>query len=563
MRQPATRLRLTFSLPEGTSLDELETWITDALESDVRQYHPIFLGYKPGRSAEEKYLRYLLHVATILLQDISVPVFERAAVSGINKNLESEGQFIADVWFPVVHDFPLDVFHTWLRLAGELINNSLKVLNNVKSRESAYQAFQQNHVMPWSRKVPGGRSTIPLLEAAFELGIPFAHLAAGKYLLGWGRQSRIFYKSSSSLDSAIGASATHNKDVALRIMRRSGVPVPKGSTFASGETIDLASVANLRLPLVVKPVDRDRGEGVTMNIASHDALQSAVRKAAELSRAVLVEEQIEGTCHRILVVSGRVVYAVKRNPRSITGDGINTIETLVELENASIRRKVPQKRLPELRIDDEALRFLEKMGLRKESVLSLGMKTPLRPAQSTQWGGSPQELTQALHPENAELCIRVAKLFSLECAGVDFISTDISIPWHQNGAAINEVNFTPVIGRTHSFQRDAARAYLKQLFPSAGKIPVDFYIGERAYRRAIDKWHHEVAHGNGCFFCNDKGVFKPDGHLLQVADTRTVFDRVTMLRTNTDVESLVVHTNDESLFLTSGFPVEYGFIHKE
>jgi hypothetical protein len=49
----------------------------------------------------------------------------------------------------------------------------------------------------------------------------------------------------------------------------------------------------------------------------------------------------------------------------------------------------------------------------------------------------------SLHPVNLAAALAAAEAFRLEVAGVDMISTDISVPWTENGAAINAVNGGP------------------------------------------------------------------------------------------------------------------------
>jgi cyanophycin synthetase len=561
MRQPATRTKLTFHLPKSIDFKLLDQWILDALEFDVKRYQLIFFGNKATGRPVEKYLSRWLCVTTILLQDVRVPVFERAVISSLTNDQKSPQHFVVDLWFPVVQHFPVKVFHAWLSIAYELISEVLKHADDQYMMENIYQAFHKKHVLPWSAQIPGGKSSIPILQAAFEAGIPFAHCGFGRYVLGWGAQSRIFDRSSNMLDSAIGSTTTQYKHKALQWMRSSGIPVPAGSVFKSGQPLTLASLSHLRLPLVVKPVDRDRGEGVTLGINTEAALQSAIDLAAALSKQFLVEEQIAGTCHRILVIDGKVVYAVKRHPKSVVGDGSQSIAALVNQLNASIRRKIPNKRLPEYHLDELALICLSASGLSPNSVLATGEKAFLRPAQSTLWGGEPEEVTSALHPDNAALAIRAARLFGLNCAGVDFISTDIARPWYHNGAVINEVNYSPVMGRTHPFQRRAARVYMRSIFPSKGKIPIDVFVGSGCRSNAVLLWQQQVASGKRSVFCTEEGMFDQDGQPLHLAGPSSAYEKIAMLRTVSTIDGLVVHADSLDLLAASGLPFEYASMH--
>lgn len=557
MVQPAAPLRLVFTLPEKLSLHPLDQWISDALEFDVRRYQPLRAGREQADPVVQSYLVRLLCVTTILLQDIRVPVFERPVIDSISPNPSSTDQYNADVWFPVVAGFPMQVFHHWLGVTSELLTRVCTHLTDAAALELVYQDFQKQHVLPWSQKMAKGRSTIPILQAAYESGIPFAHCGSGRYVLGWGKQSRLFDRSSSSLDAAIGAQSTHNKPVALQMMRLAGIPVPKGLVFSADTLITLEQLSALKLPLVVKPTDKDRGIGVTLGITNDLMLQEARTKGAKYGRTLLIEEQVPGTCHRVLVVEGQVLFVIKRNPRSITGDGQRTIEALVQHMNQTLQKKIPQKRLPGLALDQVALDCLAAMGLDPQSVPGVGETIALRPAQSAQWGGEPQIETAALHPDNAEIAIRAARLFGLACAGVDFISTDIRVPWHQNGAVINEVNYAPVIGRTHEYQRLAAKAYLQHIFPAQGKILIDVFIGPSLTQAALDQWQQHNQAGQSFFIYRDQSVYDPDGHRLHFALASTPLEQIAMLRTDHRVGGMIVHLDTIMPLLERGAPFEY------
>lgn len=561
MRQPATRLKLHFALPKHLSFEQLDAWISEALEADPQVYQPILVNGPSAYQAEETYVTRLLQVTSILLQDIRVPVFERAALVGITPHAEKPAHFDADLWLPIVEGFPINLFHSWLFIAHDLITCVCARAHNQDELENIYQNFQQKQVLPWSRQIAGARSTVPILQTAFAMGIPSTHCGSGRYLLGWGSQSRLFERSSNCRDSAIGVFASHNKDVALDMMKFAGIPIPKGIAFKSGKTITLADVSNLKTPLVVKPADRDRGEGVTMGVHTEDAFQQALAEGRKLSRSVLVEEQVEGVCHRVFVIEGKLIYVVKRNPRTVTGDGVHTIEELVEIVNTAMRKKIPQKRLKEIKIDQQMVAHLSETKISLADIPRDGQKIELHPFQSTEWGGDPVDVTEGFHPENAEIAIRAASLFGLSCAGVDFISTDITVPWYQNGAAINEVNFAPLMGRTYLFQRQASRAYLEQLFPTKGQIPIEVFVGKASKAAAKNRWQQLITTGLQCYFCTQTEMLKPDGQPMVLAGNRTLQKQIAMLRANAIVDAIVVHTLDTELFAKEGCPFEDAIFH--
>ena len=52
------------------------------------------------------------------------------------------------------------------------------------------------------------------------------------------------------------------------------------------------------------------------------------------------------------------------------------------------------------------------------------------------------------------------------------ISCDITVPWHANGAVINEVNFAPALG-SNVISRLYLKTYVTRLLGGDGRIPVE------------------------------------------------------------------------------------------
>jgi cyanophycin synthetase len=333
--------------------------------------------------------------------------------------------------------------------------------------------------------------------------------------------------------------------------------VPKGIVIQRQTPIDKRATLQHPPPWVVKPVDKDRGEGVTLGINNQAALDHAIDEALKLSQAVLVEEQIPGTCHRILIIEGKIAFVIKRNPRAIVGNGIDSIRQLVHDHNSEIKRKIPIKRLPKLVLDDLSNVFLAQSDLNEHSVPAFGQHVALRPVQSSQWGGDPEVMTTQLHPANQEIAIRASKLFNLSCAGIDFISTDITKPWYENGAVINEVNYAPVIGRTHAYQRDGTRAYLSAVFPNQGRIPIEVYLGAQTAEQASQRHRELVNEGIQAIYCHDNDVLNHCFESIPLAQAQTIFDRMQMLRLNGEVEHAVIHINTDDSFSLRGLPFDY------
>ena len=346
-------------------------------------------------------------------------------------------------------------------------------------REAFFALAEQHALAPLRSFLPQAASTLSVLHAAFELGVPFSHLGGGTYQLGWGAKARRISRSSTDRDSAIGAAGVNRKDVTARLLRTAGLPAPVHELV---NTLESAYSAAKRIgwPVVVKPSDAERGEGVQVDVQAED-LDAAFTRAYEHSKAhlVLIERQVPGICYRIFVVAGQLLYAVRRLPIGVYGDGKLTAAQLVEKACESDRRLPPGKRSHLQPIDELALTELVRQGLQIDAVPEAGQFVALRRIESTAWGGVFEDVTSTIHPENLRAALAASALCDLDVAGVDMISCDITVPWHVNGAVINEVNFAPVLGAS-VISRLHLKTYVTRLLGGDGRIPMEVYVGNAA-----------------------------------------------------------------------------------
>ncbi len=61
-------------------------------------------------------------------------------------------------------------------------------------------------------------------------------------------------------------------------------------------------------------------------------------------------------------------------------------------------------------------------------------------------GGTPEDVTARVHPDNRTAVERAARVLDLDIAGVDFLCPDISRSWREVGGGICEVNSQPELG---------------------------------------------------------------------------------------------------------------------
>ena len=506
-------------------------------------------------SLMESLVKRKLLLIRLLFQSILLPCFDKGSVIEVKQDLKNKSKWIAKVRIVNLDNIP-DVCYKLI------INFTLKtiywMMENSKTTQNIEYLFEsiQKEIIKKLKGVGGsGKSTMPILEVAHQSNIPFFYLGGGTYQLGCGEKLRLMNRSTGVLDSSIGAQMSTDKMITSNLIKMAGLPAPvNGLAITSKNATDIAH--KIGWPIVVKPVDADRGEGVTVGVINDKQLHSAFKHAKQFSKSkrVVVEREVEGVAHRVFVTNGKFIYTIKRLPKSIEGDGKSRVSELIKKANSVLKHELPWLRSETFPDDNEAKKVMKASGYSLSSIPRIGEFIPLRKIQSTASGGSPQDLTNYIHPENIDISLRAAKLFGLEIAGIDIISPDIKKPWHENGAIINEVNFAPQLGISE-ISKIYIPEYLNQIIDGDGRIPIYAFIGSNeAMESAIKEQNSLIEKGIACFL-SSYNVTISSSKKAMILPFQSLYKRCRALMINPKVGAiiLVVQTDE---FLYSGLPVD-------
>ena len=230
---------------------------------------------------------------------------------------------------------------------------------------------------------------------------------------------------------------------------------------------------------MIKPVDGNHGKGNTTNIVNREQAQKAFEAAKEYGRNVIVEKFITGFDFRALVVNYKFICAALRTPAAVTGDGINTIQYLINETNKDPRRGYGhEKVLTQITIDQFTQKMLDDVGYTLETVPKHGELVLLKPTANLSTGGTSTDVTDEVHPANIFMFERIARIIGLDICGIDIMVKDLRNPVAESGGAILEVNAAPGfrmhIDPSEGIPRNAAEPVVDMLFPkgSIGRIPI-------------------------------------------------------------------------------------------
>ena len=324
-----------------------------------------------------------------------------------------------------------------------------------------------------------GPSTGCIVEEAAKRGIPYIRLNKNSLVqLGYGVNQKRIRATIASTTSNIAVDIACNKEETKNLLGAAEIPVPKGDVVRTESELQHA-IEKIGYPIVIKPIDGNHGKGNTTNIITWEQAQTAFEAAKQYGRNIIVEKYITGFDFRILVIDYKFICAALRTPASITGDGKNTIQYLIDETNKDPRRGYGhEKVLTQITIDQFTQKMLDDKGYTLATIPKEGELVLLKPTANLSTGGTSTDVTDEVHPSNIIMCERIAKIIGLDICGIDIMASDLRNPITMNGGSVLEVNAAPGF-RMHidpsvGLPRNVAEPVVDMLFPKGhpGTIPI-------------------------------------------------------------------------------------------
>ncbi|MGZ3920797.1 MAG: cyanophycin synthetase [Bacteroidia bacterium] len=370
-----------------------------------------------------------------------------------------------------------------------------------------------------------GATSAYILDAVKKRKIPFRRFDNSSLItLGYGSKQQKIRTAVTDTTSGLGIELAGDKDETKKILAEANCPVPKGILVYSEAGLR-ERIIEVKFPVVVKPLDGNHGRGVTTNIMDVEKAVFGFNIAKKISNAVILEEYIEGYDYRFLVINYKLVAVAKRAPAFIKGDGKSSIQQLVDKENKNPERGNDEKHvLAFIKIDDITRKILSDKKLTLDSIVPKGEIVILKDTANISAGGTAEDVTDIVHPENIFMAERIAKMFNLNICGIDIMTRAVDIPITPDVGAIIEVNAGPGL-RMHSNPqggkvRDVASPIVEMMFPlpASARIPIIAVTGtngKTTTTRLIAHLAKQAGHKPG--FCTTEGIYI-DGHLTYEGD---------------------------------------------
>lgn len=229
--------------------------------------------------------------------------------------------------------------------------------------------------------------------------------------------------------------------------RKLELPVAKGGAAGTYKEA-LRLFQELDPPAIAKPFSGSASRHTTLHIRDVQELKRAFEVAKQVAPKVVIEEELVGPVYRATVVNGTFAAALRRDQPHVVGDGVHSINALVEEANRHPARGGPY--FHPIRLDAAADAELAWQGLTVDSVPEAGKRVTFHQKINWSVGGTTCDVTDEAHPDNVALFEEVARVLKAPIVGLDFIIEDIARSWKETPrCGILECNSMPFFDNHH------------------------------------------------------------------------------------------------------------------
>ena len=371
-----------------------------------------------------------------------------------------------------------------------------------------------------------GPSTGSIVEEAVNRDIPWIRLGTNSLVqLGYGINQMRFQATITCKTSSIAVDIACNKEQTKKMLEAASIPVANGGICVDEEDLEEV-IQKIGYPIVIKPLDGNHGKGASINIKNKKDAIEGLAYAKKYSHRVIVEKFITGFDFRVLIIDNKLVAAAKREPAHIKGDGVRSIQELIEETNKDPRRGYGHENvLTQIDVDRDTTDLLEKLNYTLDTIPKKNEVVYLKSTANLSTGGTSIDVTDMMHPENIFLCERISRVIGLDVCGVDIMAKNLTQPLKENGGCILEVNAAPGfrmhLAPSEGLPRNVAAPVIDMLYPPGkpSRIPIIAVTGTNGKTTTTRLIAHIVKNnGYKVGFTTSDGIYIQN-HMMEKGDT--------------------------------------------
>lgn len=285
-----------------------------------------------------------------------------------------------------------------------------------------------------------GYRSINIVKSAIELGIKFTIERNYKNDMKIKFENGYIYDINTNYhiynENICAINIARSKSLTSHFLQSHDIKVPKKRLFYINDLSEIEKfIDKIRYPICIKPDDSCQGQDVFPNIINKIEFERVINYYNNLYKEFIVEESIIGKSYRLFFCYGEIIGAIYKPKRFIIGDGLNTIEFLIEQKYKYNDISV---------YDEEFYLMLDRNKLNLKHILPLNCKLVISNK------GTSNDFVdfdiKNLNPYYNILALKVSKALGLNIFAIDLISDSLN-DVSGNLPTINEIQEGPEFGR--------------------------------------------------------------------------------------------------------------------
>jgi len=226
-------------------------------------------------------------------------------------------------------------------------------------------------------------------------------------------------------------------------------------------------------PLVIKPNVSGFSRGSHFPINNFKELWKAALMVKVWWPTSVVEQYLLGANYRVLATDNEMVSVIRRYPPFVNGNGSDTIDKLIDDENAIRAEMELHPTIYPISKSTDVVKFLKRKGLTLESIPAADEHVELFNRVALAPGGIVEIIDQDSIPDvNRDMFFKVIKAFDAKLFGIDVIfEKGIDVPYTDQKCIFLEVNSRPYT-RMHDFPRYGEKEDLSKFYKALDTLVI-------------------------------------------------------------------------------------------
>jgi hypothetical protein len=312
--------------------------------------------------------------------------------------------------------------------------------------------------------------------------------------LGIGSHCRLISLNMDQGVSGIMTLAGTNKAFGRDLLEGLGLPVAPGHLVLSREEL-VERAEELGYPVALKAVHGGNSESVVLGLRTRADLVAAAEQFFR-SELLLVERMLEGVELRLHFIGGKLFRVFRCQPRMLTGDGVSTIDALLQRQHPDVHRRVSRVEFQARLVQQLWCHGVRSMSDLTRVIPEAGTRLRISTAMSEAVEMAP---LQAVHPSDREALELLLERFGGASAGIDVILREEGAPLGEGGAIL-EINspcgFIYLRGEQPAAADHELLGFVEKIpgfLEDEGRVPVWLAMSEDAERGALARAELEKA----------------------------------------------------------------------